>query len=81
MTSLSDNLQNIVDELPEILTRDLDKNLCVCNEVTKIDVIKSIVEGADSTELVRQKTYATDGNGCCKRQVARLIEAIQAGKE
>jgi NAD(P)H-nitrite reductase large subunit len=69
-------IEDALNKLPEILTRDLDRNLCVCNEVLRRDVIQAIVEGADSIEKVRAKTYASDGNGCCKRQVKRLLECL-----
>jgi NAD(P)H-nitrite reductase large subunit len=65
-----------LEQLPEILKRNLDRNLCVCNEVPKINVIAAIVEGAHDLEAVRQKTYASDGNGCCRRQIADLLECL-----
>ena len=65
-----------LDKIPEILKRDLNQNLCVCNDVLKIDIIKSIIEGANTVEEVRKITYATDGNGCCERQVKQLIECF-----
>jgi len=77
-TELNIEIQKAVDTLPEILQRDLDTNLCVCNEVPKIEIIKTIVNGANSLEEVKNKTYATDGNGCCKRQVERLIECLSS---
>ena len=67
---------NPLDKLPEILKQNVDKNLCVCNSVPKIEVINAIANGAITVEQVREKTYATDGNGCCTRQVNRLIECI-----
>lgn len=69
-------IPNPLDKLPEILKRDLDENLCVCNDVLKMDIINAIANGATTVEEVRQQTYATDGNGCCTRQVERLIECI-----
>lgn len=68
--------QEALDRLPEILKRNLDRNLCVCNEIPKLDVIRAIADGADTREKVRRKTYASDGNGCCKRQVEDLIDAL-----
>lgn len=65
-----------LNKLPDILKKDLDDNLCTCNEVAKMDIIDAIANGADTLEKVRAETYATDGNGCCQRQVARLIECI-----
>jgi len=67
---------NPLDKLPPILRQNLDRNLCVCNEVPKMKVIDAIANGATTVEMVREQTYATDGNGCCKQQVKRLIECI-----
>ena len=69
-------ITNPVEKLPPILKKDLDSNLCVCNEVNKMDIINAIANGANTVEMVREQTYATDGNGCCKNQVGRLIECI-----
>ena len=63
-------------KLPEILTRNIEKNLCVCNEVPKKLVIDAIAKGAETTEEVKEITFATGGNGCCARQVQRLIDLI-----
>ena len=68
--------RNPLDRLPPILKRDLDENLCTCNDVLKIDIINAIENGAKTVEEVQKQTYATDGNGCCKRQVMRLIECL-----
>ena len=65
-----------LNKLPEILKRDLDENLCACNDVIKMDVIKAIVDGATTLEEVQQRTYAADGNGCCAHQVEKLIEHL-----
>lgn len=69
-------INNPIEKLPPILKKDLDGNLCVCNEVNKMDIINAIANGANTVEMVREQTYATDGNGCCKNQVGRLIECI-----
>lgn len=69
-------LENALEKLPELLKKDLNDNLCVCNEVAKITVIEAIAEGASTLEDVRRSTYASDGNGCCKRQVLRLLEYL-----
>ncbi|WP_028485667.1 (2Fe-2S)-binding protein [Thiomicrorhabdus chilensis] len=68
--------QNTLDKLPEILKRNLDRNLCVCNEVPKMTVINAIAEGADTLEKVRAKTYASDGNGCCRLQIKDILEHL-----
>lgn len=65
-----------LNKLPEILRRDMDENLCVCNEVTKRKIIEAIESGATTLEAVQKQTYASDGTGCCKRQVCRLIECL-----
>lgn len=70
-------LEKMLSLMPEILIRDLDESLCVCNEVTKRTVIASIVDGASNLEQVKSKTYAGDGTGCCQRQIKRLIEAVE----
>ena len=67
---------NPLDKLPAILKKNLDKNLCVCNEVPKMDIIKAIVNGATTVAEVKKETYATMGSGCCKQQVERLIECL-----
>jgi NAD(P)H-nitrite reductase large subunit len=69
-------VENPLDKLPDILKQNLRRNLCVCNEVKKIDVINAIANGANTIMKVRNQTYATGGNGCCTRQVERLIECI-----
>ncbi|AZR82652.1 MULTISPECIES: (2Fe-2S)-binding protein [Piscirickettsiaceae] len=68
--------QSTLDKLPDILQKDLDENLCVCNGILKRDIIDAIEAGADTLDAVRNQTYATDGNGCCKRQVQRLVECL-----
>ena len=74
----SNSIVNPLDRLPEILKKDLDKNLCTCNEVVKMDIINAIANGATTVEEVREKTFATGGNDCCTRQVQRLIECIHS---
>ncbi|OOZ40579.1 (2Fe-2S)-binding protein [Solemya pervernicosa gill symbiont] len=68
--------KNPLDKLPLILKKDLDQNLCTCNEVLKIDIINAITNGASSVEAVKSETYATMGSGCCTQQVERLIECL-----
>ena len=72
---------NPLDKLPSILKKNLDKNLCVCNEVPKMDIINAIVNGATTVAEVRKKTYATMGSGCCTQQVERLIECLFSKEE
>ena len=65
-----------LDQLPPILKKNLDRNLCTCNEVLKMDIIKAIVNGATTVGDVKKQTYATMGSGCCTQQVERLIECL-----
>ena len=74
----SNLVKNPLEKLPDILKQNVDKNLCVCNEVVKMNVINAIANGATTVEEVRDLTYATGGNGCCTRQVERLIECIHS---
>ena len=67
---------NPLDKLPSILKKNLDKNLCVCNEVPKMDIINAIVNGATTVTEIKKQTYATMGSGCCTQQVERLIECL-----
>jgi bacterioferritin-associated ferredoxin len=79
----TDPVMSPLDKLPEIHKKDLDRNLCVCNEVPKMDIINAIANGASTVEEVRKQTYATDGNGCCRVQVEGLIKHLcpsEAGK-
>ena len=72
----TDSAINPLDKLPDILKKNLDKNLCVCNEVPKMDIINAIVNGAITVEEVKKQTYATMGTGCCTQQIERLIECL-----
>jgi len=72
----TDPVKNPLDKLPTILKKDLNQNLCVCNDVLKMDIIKAIANGATTVADVQKETYATDGTGCCTRQVKRLIECL-----
>ena len=67
-----------LDKLPPILKKNLDQNLCVCNEVLRIDIINAIVNGATTVEEIKKQTYATMGSGCCTQQVKRLIECLSS---
>lgn len=71
-----DPVTNPLDKLPSILKKNLDRNLCVCNDVVKIDIINAIANGATTVEEIKKQTYATMGSGCCTQQVERLIEYL-----
>jgi NAD(P)H-nitrite reductase large subunit len=71
-------LNEALVKLPDLLKRDLDQPLCVCNQVIKINIIEVIAAGADTVQKVQQQTLASDGTGCCKRQLQALINAIYA---
>ena len=74
--SKRNSVTNPLDKLPAILKKNLDKNLCVCNEVPKMDIINAIVSGAATVAEVKKQTYATTGSACCKQQIERLIEYL-----
>ena len=63
-------------KLPPILKKDLERNLCTCNEVLKMDIINAIVNGATTVGDIKKQTYATVGSGCCTQQIERLIECL-----
>jgi NAD(P)H-nitrite reductase large subunit len=42
----------------------------------KMDIIHAIVNGANSVEKVKRKTYATMWVGCCMQQVEQLIACM-----
>lgn len=75
-----DAFESALDKLPDILKKDLNRDLCTCNQVLKRDIITAIVDGACSIAEVRKETYATMGSGCCKQQVERLIECLCTDK-
>ena len=70
--------RNLLDKLPSILKQNLDRNLCTCMDVPKMDVINAIANGATTVEDVKKQTYAATGAGCCLQQVERLIECLCA---
>ena len=67
-----------LDKLPSILKQNLDRYLCTCMDVPKMDVINAIVNGATTVDEVKNQTYAATGAGCCVQQVERLIECLCA---
>ena len=76
----NDISKSILDKLPINLRDNLDKNLCVCNEVPKRKIIRAIIDGATTLADIKKKTYATMGAGCCKQQVEKLIDCIGESK-
>jgi len=74
MTSQAE--EALLDRIPSVLKLDLDRNLCTCNDVLKIDIINAIANGATTVTAVRKETYATMGIGCCTRDVQRLIDCL-----
>ena len=72
----SAQLTDSLDKLPPILKKNLHRNLCTCNEVLKIDIIKAIVNGATTVGEIKKQTYATMGSGCCTQQIERLIKCL-----
>jgi len=72
----TDPVTNPLDKLPAVLKKNLDQNLCTCNEVIKRDIINAIANGATTVDEIRKETYATMGIGCCTQDVERLIECL-----
>ena len=75
-TVKTDPVTNPLDKLPPVLKKNLDRNLCVCNDVLMTDIIDVIVNGATTVGEIKKQTYATMGSGCCTKQVERLIECL-----
>jgi len=73
--------QDTINKLPPLLQKNLHKNLCVCNDVPKINIINAITHGAHTLEQIKAKTYACEGNECCKQQIERLIECLVTKKK
>jgi bacterioferritin-associated ferredoxin len=71
-----DNMASPLDKLPPSLKEDLDKNLCTCMDVPRIDIINAIVNGATTVDEVKKQTYAGKGSGCCIQQIERLIACL-----
>ena len=71
-----DIIKKALDKLPPILKKNLNRDLCTCNQVLKRDIINAIVNEATTVAEVRKETYATMGSGCCTDQVERLIECL-----
>ncbi len=69
-------LKKTLNQLPKHLTQNLTKNLCVCNDVSKITIIETILKGAHTLEEIKAQTYASEGNQCCKQQIEQLIEHL-----
>ncbi len=69
-------LTNPLDKLPPVLKKNLNRDLCTCNQVLKMDIINAIVNGATTVAEVKKQTDATMGSGCCTQQVERLIEYL-----
>jgi len=67
-----------LDKLPSVLKKDLDKNLCTCMDIPKIDIINAILNGATTLEQVKKQTFAMMGAGCCTQEIERLIECLCA---
>lgn len=72
----NDSFAAALDKLPDILKKDLNRDLCTCNQVLKRDIISTIVNGASTIAEIRKQTYATMGSACCKQQVERLIDCL-----
>ncbi|MEA3404338.1 MAG: (2Fe-2S)-binding protein [Pseudomonadota bacterium] len=73
---MQSNKLNDPTEIPRLLTENLDRNLCVCYDVPKKEIINAFKGGARTFEAISNQTYACQGSGCCERQLERLIEVL-----
>ena len=64
--------------LPRMLTENLSRNLCTCYDVPKKDIIDAFKKGAKTFDAISNQTYACQGSGCCKAQLERLVETLNA---
>lgn len=84
MTDKQPNLPNNTNApsepapLPRLLTENLSRNVCVCYDVPKQDIIEAFHRGAKTVDAISNQTYACQGSGCCKLQVERLVETLNA---
>lgn len=53
------------------------ENICLCEKVTKEEIVKAVKEGARTFEEVKEATKA--GGGCCRggRCKSKIIEIIE----
>lgn len=73
---MQSNKSNDPTEIPRLLTENLERNVCVCYDVPKQEIIDAFKSGAHTFEAISNQTYACQGSGCCQRQVERLIEVL-----
>jgi len=75
---LPDNLMSDAppSKLPRLLETNLNRNVCVCYDVTKQQIIDAYQNGAVTFEEVVSQTYACQGSGCCIKQVERLVDTL-----
>ncbi len=51
-----------------------DPTICSCNKVTESEIVACMAEGADSVEVVCERTRAGTGCGSCRNEVERLVQ-------
>ncbi len=52
-------------------------NVCLCKGVTEEQIVTAIKDGANTIEVIKEKTGATNGGchgGRCKSKIEKLIE-------
>ena len=65
------------DKLPRLLTQNLSRNVCVCYDVPKQDIIDAFKRGAKTFDALSNQTYVCQGSGCCKTQVEKLLVVLK----
>lgn len=73
---MQSNKPNDPSEIPRLLTENLSRNVCVCYDVPKQEIIEAFKNGAHTFEEISNQTYACQGSGCCQHQIERLIEVL-----
>jgi nitrite reductase (NADH) large subunit len=56
------------------------KTVCICNGVTKSEIVRILKKGAINLEEVRQFTLASSGCGRCKPEVEAIVDDYLKGK-
>lgn len=63
-------------QLPRALTENLDRNVCVCYDVPKQQIIDAYLAGSKTFMEISTKTYACQGSACCEAQVKNLVKLL-----
>jgi|LSQX01.3.fsa_nt_gb NAD(P)H-nitrite reductase large subunit len=55
----------------------LDKVICPCKKVKRIDVLQAIADGAVTLGQIEKKTGAMSKCGKCKRDIKKLMKKLE----